>query len=132
MKQEAKYVLGIWLTSVIVGSTLFYWGSYFINYDVITHGGKAGDRIAMYLMTLVFSLVLSIPALILLGLSTYVVLETRLAFKIIRWLLSFVCVVLCTLTFGMLSEFNFGVKDLTIIGCYSVPLVAGAFLYKLR
>lgn len=86
---------------------------------------------AMYLITLVFSLVLSIPALILLGLSTYALLETRLAFKTIRVLLSFVCVLLCTLTFGVFSEFNFGVKDLLIIGCYSVPLVAGVFLYKL-
>lgn len=90
------------------------------------------DRILMYLITLVFSLVLSIPALILLGLSTYALLETRLAFKTIRVLLSLVCVLLCTLTFGVFSDFNFGVKDLIIVGCYSAPLVAGIFLYKLR
>lgn len=132
MKPVAKYVLNIWLTSVIVGSTLFYWGSYFINYDVISHGGKAEDRMAMYLITLVFSLVLSIPALILLGLSTYALLETRLAFKTIRVLLSFVCVLLCSLTFGVFSEFSFNGKDLLIILCYSSPLVAGVFLYKLR
>jgi hypothetical protein len=132
MKQEAKYVFNIWLTSAIVGSTLFYWGTYFISYDVITHGGKAGDRIGMYVITLVFSLVLSIPALILLGLSTYALLETRLAYRTIRVLLSFVCILLCSLTFGVFSEFSFKGKDLLIILCYSLPLVVAVFLYKIH
>jgi len=132
MKQEAKYVFNIWLTSAIVGSTLFYWGTYLFSPDVITHGGQAGDRLAMYLLTLVFSLVLSIPALILLGLSTYVLLETQLAFKTIKVVLSLVCILLCTLTFGVFSAFSFSGKDVIIIIFYTLPLVVGVFLYKLR
>ncbi len=132
MRSTTKYVLKVWFTSAIIGSTLFYWSTYFFNHDVITHGGQAGDRLAIYLLTLMFSLVLSIPALILLGLSIYALLETRLAFKTIRLLLSLIAVLLCALTFGLFAEFSYGSKDLILIPCYALPLVAGVFSYQLK
>lgn len=132
MQPAAKYVINIWLTAAIVGATLFYWGTYLINYNVVGHGGQTGDRIAMYLLTLLFSLVLSIPALMLLGLLTHALLKTRLALKTIKLWLALICVLLCILTFGVFSAFSFNLKDVQIICCYLVPLVAGVFLYKLR
>lgn len=51
---------------------------------------------------------------------------------LIKALVALICVILCALTFAVFPPTDFSYKDLILIGYYSIPLVAGVFLYKLR
>lgn len=131
MDYRVSYPINIWLLSAFIGSTLFYWGTGIFDPGPI-HGDSFKDGLAFYLLTFIVSLLFSIPALLLLWLSVYLLSKTRMSLQFMRGILSFISVVLCTLSFAMLPQFSFNIKDLIAVVCYSVPLVAGVYYFKLR
>lgn len=131
MEYRVSYPFKIWATAAVLGSTLFYWGTYFYDFDVITHGSKISDLIAMYLTTIVVAFIFSIPTVLLLWAYIHLLTKTTLAYKTIKLLIAIACAFLCTITFLVFSK-SLDKSTLLIILCYSIPLIAGVFIYKLN
>jgi len=129
MKYRASYPIKIWIISAVVGSMLLYWGSYIFAFDVISHGGTVSDRLFMWMTITAFSLIASVPAMLLFWLAVHQLTRTKLKLETIKVWLGFIGVMLAYISLIALVGFDTLLKG--GVHCYTLPLVLGAYYFKL-
>ena len=129
MEYNITYPFKIWLTGAIIGSTVLY-SSLLLFHSASNQGDRIGDSIVFYMVVLLISLFGSLPAFLILWLSTHLLCKTRFSSQLIRLLLSILCIVLCTLSFAILPQFDINLGDFSLVLFYSIPLIASIYYFK--
>ena len=123
----------VWLTSVLIGPKL----------TLILFKLSATDELnfsigygKLYLPAVFIGGVLSAPCFYFLWLCYSILLKKNAALCFIRVALALIGLLLCVTLFVLVSMtgiIKFWTKDsLILIGSYSLPLIAGTFLYKIK
>ena len=128
MDHKAFYPIKVWLTMAVLGSSLFFWGTY-IRYIDLQHGIL--DAISSYPLPLMVSLMVCVPTALALGVSVYLLTKTKLSLYWIKALISFICTTMFLLTLLLISPFRFADDGLTLILCFLLPLVGSIYYYRL-
>lgn len=129
MDYNLAYMIRIWLTSSIVGTTLFFLVALLNR----SHTAVINlvESAPFYLFTLFISTFVSIPAAALLWLVLHLLSQTSLRMITSKFIIAVACIIICLLTFSFFGV-GYNKREWIIRSCYCVPLLAGVFLYKLR
>lgn len=138
MKYKFTFPLYICLATAVIGTTLLFWSTYFLNetptlVNVGIRGSSLGidliNPFHMYLVSLLVGISLLIPTWLALWLIVYLFSKTNLTEFTIRVLFGSVGTLLLYLTVYLC-----GGKDVLLSGmvfCYTFPLALGAYYFKL-
>jgi len=131
MKYKLFYPSNVWLTSVILGSTIHYWGYFLlVNPNPITEE-RFKSNLSTFPLSILITILFSLPTFLLLWLIIHIIsVKTSMNILSTKAWLAFIAVVLCALTF-----IGFGGYDpvlLRIIPCFAIPLIGSIFYFKLR
>ena len=134
MKYRLNYIINVWLTSAVLGVVLFGAFHCLSSLNVISQISNIPSSVYLFGLIVLLSSFLTAPvALCLLGYLTFLI-RKSLTYKAIKQLLAIAAFALCTLTLAILSSFfrESSLFILLIIACYTIPLVASIFFYKLK
>lgn len=129
MEYKPLYVIRVWLTSSIVGTTLFF----LVALLNMSHTSvfNLAEAVPFHLFVLVIATIVSVPAAVLLWLVVQLLSQTSLSMKTSKFIISVACIILCLLTFSFFGV-GYNKREWIIMSCYYAPLLIGVFLYKLR
>lgn len=115
-----KYPVQVWLTTMLVGALLFI--TTFRSYDP-----------TLICLTLFMSMMYSIPALGIHFLAFYLLAEVPASAWFVKLLMAMVAIACTFVTFQMI-EFPFPKHfwDRSIYLCYTIAILPGSFLFRLR
>jgi hypothetical protein len=128
MDHKAFYPFKVWLSMAVLGSSLFFWGTY-IRYIDWQHGIL--DAIGNYPLPLFISLIVCVPTALALGMSLYLLTKTELSLHWVKALLAFICTTIFLLTLLLIPPFSFAEDGLSMIGCFVIPLIGSIYYYRL-
>jgi hypothetical protein len=132
MLQLIHYPFKIWITSVLGGSGLFVlWIKYF---EASNHNVLDGIYLFTYIITVVCSGLLSVPAFILLWFSYWFLVKrsiATLASKFALLILSFILTFITTRMVPGVDEIEFwGLDNFELLLCYWAVLIVGIVTYQ--
>jgi hypothetical protein len=129
MRYNFNYITKVWLTSSIVGSALFFTVS-LINR---THTAifNLAEAVPFFFLAFIIATFTSIPAVALLWLVVHLLSKTSLNVITTKLLIALTCIAACLFTFSFMGV-GFSKREWIIISCYSIPLIVGVFVYRLK
>ena len=129
MDYNPAYVIRVWLTSSIVGTTLFFLVALLNRSHTAVF--NLAEAVPFHLFVLVIATIVSVPAVVLLWLVIHLLSQTSISMISSKLIIAVACIILCLLTFSFFGV-GYNKREWIIMSCYCVPLLVGVFLYKLR
>lgn len=130
-----KYPLKIWLTSVLVGPILLVFRFKLTASTVIDYIFSTGF-VEFYFVSVIIGAFFSIPCFLFLWLCYTLLVKKDTPIWLLRVILALVSVLCCITIFILMSLpdlKNFWSKgNIILIGAYTLPLIIGVFLYKIK